>query len=379
MQKTYLMEITMIILIKFTSAELKDHIILWDASNWRFNENQNDIYATEGDNLIFICPKNRTFSQNLYWTDDPRVQLKCNKTLPIKVIKLLDCFGNKSVTEFVLKVSRFPEIASLPSFHSEIPVYFVVDLFSNISISPQLKTTQIHYPVNDSSNLFWNQEYNTKQNLNWIEYKILLLPATLAFFTLISIQIILCGLWFSNSIIQKLMKCFKKHKYKHYNLQLQTNDIYNNYQIDKDLNRSHSIQSNDKTFKLPIPKYETKSNVNLCCQSKPSLLINKYNLNNIEKQQNSINSHWLLHFNQFDNDISFYKFHDQQSEPNVFRSNKPEKLLFNFQKNLIHQTIPDTSTILCNCINQSNNMKLRQNQELLIPVSIYLNKNIMKD
>lgn len=58
-------------------------------------------------------------------TDDPRVQLKCNKTLPIKVIKLLDCFGNKSVTEFVLKVSRFPEIASLPSFHSEIPVYFV--------------------------------------------------------------------------------------------------------------------------------------------------------------------------------------------------------------------------------------------------------------
>ncbi|RTG91050.1 uncharacterized protein DC041_0001068 [Schistosoma bovis] len=305
----------------------------------------------------------------VYFVDDPRVQLKCNKTLPIKVIKLLDCFGNKSVTEFVLKVSRFPEIASLPSFHSEIPVYFVVDLFSNTSISPQLKTTQIHYPLNDSSNLFWNQEY-----------KVLLLPATLAFFTLISIQIILCGLWFSNSITQKLMKCFKKHKYKHHNVQLQTNDIYKNYQIDKDLNRSHSIQSNDKTTKLPILNYETKSNVNLCCQSKPSLLINKYNLNNIEKQQNSLNSHWLIHFNQFDNDISFYKFNDQQSEPNVFRSNKSEKLLFNFQKNLIHQTIPDTSTILCNCINQSNNnMKLRPNQELLIPVSIYLNKNIMKD
>lgn len=247
--------------------------------------------------------------------------------------------------------------------------YSLVDLFSNTSISPQLKTTQIHYPLNDSSNLFWNQEY-----------KVLLLPATLAFFTLISIQIILCGLWFSNSITQKLMKCFKKHKYKHHNVQLQTNDIYKNYQIDKDLNRSHSIQSNDKTTKLPILNYETKSNVNLCCQSKPSLLINKYNLNNVEKQQNSLNSNWLIHFNQFDNDISFYKFNDQQSEPNVFRSNKSEKLLFNFQKNLIHQTIPDTSTILCNCINQSNNnMKLRQNQELLIPVSIYLNKNIMKD
>ncbi|CAH8443446.1 unnamed protein product [Schistosoma mattheei] len=364
-----------------------------DDMNW-VQRKSNDIYATEGDNLIFICPKNRTFSQNLYWTDDPRVQLKCNKTLPIKVIKLLDCFGNKNriTTKFSFRNSCLFRSSVLSGNNTDITNHNVTteemqtkkhsrkfDLFSNTSISPQLKSTQIHYPLNDSSNLFWNQEYNTKQKLNWIEYKILLLPATLAFFTLIIIQIILCGLWFSNSIIQKLMKCFKKHKYKHYNLQLQTNDIYKNYQIDKDLNRSHSIQSNDKPYKLPILKYETKSNVNLCCQSKTSLHINKYNLNNIEKQQNSINSNWLIHFNQFNNDVSFYKFNNQQSELNVFRSNKPEKLLFNFQRNLIHQTIPDTSTILCNCINQSNNMKLRSNQELLIPVSIYLNKNIMKD
>ncbi|VDP57651.1 unnamed protein product [Schistosoma margrebowiei] len=257
--------------------------------------------------------------------------------------------------------------------------YSLVDLFSNITISSQLKTTPIHYPLNDSTNLFWNQEYNTKQKFNWIEYKILLLPATLAFFTLISIQIILCGLWFSNSLIQKLLKCIKKQKYKPYNIKLQTNDNYKNHQINKDLHRSYSIQLNDQSYKLPITKYEIKSNNNLCCQSNTSLFINKYNLKTIEKQQNSINSNWLIHFNSFNNDVSFYTLNNQQSESNLFKLNKSEKLLFNYQKNLIHQTIPDTSTILCNCINQSNNMKFRPNQELLIPVSIYLNKNIMKD
>ncbi|CAI2723325.1 unnamed protein product [Schistosoma spindalis] len=415
MQNTYLMEITVIILIKFTSAELKDHIILWDASNWRFKENQNDIYATEGDNLIFICPKNRTFSQNLYWTDDPRVKLKCNKTLPIKVIKLLDCFGNKSVTEFVLKVSRFPEIASLPSFHSEIPVYFVaqsvicqqnnfrlsvklvsgnktvitnhivttkemqtkkhsrkVDLFSNTSISPQLKKTQIQHYLNNSTNILWAQEYNTKQKLNWIEYRLLLLPATLAFFTLIGIQIVLCGFWFSNSITQKLIRCFKKYKYKH-NLKLQTNNMYNNKQIERQLNKYNTIQSNYDIHKLPIPKYETKSNINSCYKSKTSLLINKYNLKNKEKQQNYINSNWLIHFNQLDNYVSLYKFNDYQ-----YKQNNMEKLM-NLQNTLIYQNIPDTSTILCNCINQSNHIKPIPNQELLIPVSIYLNKNIIED
>ncbi|CAH8481427.1 unnamed protein product, partial [Heterobilharzia americana] len=68
MHKSCLMKITVVILIKFANAELQDHIILWDASNWRFKDNQNNVYVNEGDNLIFICPKNRTFSQNLYWT-----------------------------------------------------------------------------------------------------------------------------------------------------------------------------------------------------------------------------------------------------------------------------------------------------------------------
>lgn len=51
--------------------------------------------------------------------------MKCNKTISIKVIKLLDCFSNKSLNEFVLKVSRFPEITSLPSFDYNIPVHFI--------------------------------------------------------------------------------------------------------------------------------------------------------------------------------------------------------------------------------------------------------------
>ncbi|CAH8487975.1 unnamed protein product [Schistosoma rodhaini] len=418
MQKTCLMEITVIILIKFTSAELQDHIILWDASNWRFKENQNDINATEGDNLIFICPKNRTFSQNLYWTDDPRVQLKCNKTLPLKVIKLLDCFGNKSVTEFVLKVSRFPEIASLPSFHSEIPVYFVaqsvicqqnnfrlsvklmsdnktdvnnqivtteemqtkkhsrkLDLFSNTSISSQLKTTQIQHHLNDSSNILRNQEYNTKQRSSWIEYRLLFLPATLAFFTLIGIQIVLCGFCFSNSITQKLIKCFKKCKHKHNNLELQTNHMYKNYPIERYLNKNSSIQS---TYKLTVPKYEPISNVNSCWKSKPSLSINKYDLKNTTKQQNCLNSDWLIHLNRLDNYASLYKFNDHQPKSNLFISDNPENLL-SYKNSIINQNIPDTSTILCNCINQSTNMRLIQNQELLIPVSICLNKNIVED
>ncbi|CAH8457669.1 unnamed protein product [Schistosoma turkestanicum] len=412
MQKTCLMEITMIILVEFTLANLQDHIILWDASNWRFKENRNDIYANEGDNLIFICPKNRTFSQNLYWTVDSRVQLKCNKTLPIKVIKLLDCFGNKSVQEFVLKVSRFPEIVSLPSFHPQIPVYFVAqsvicqqnnfrlsvklvsgnmtnisyqnvtneetqttkhsrksDVTSSSSISSQLKTIEIQNHLNDTTDIFWNQEYNTKQ-LNWIEYRFLLLPATLAFFTLISIQIVLCGFWFSNSITKKLINCFKKPNLKHRNLELHVNRMYKNRQMKRYLDRTNSFLSTDETYKLSVPRCEVESNDRYCWKSKTPLSIKKPDLNNTLKQQNCTNPNWYICFNQSDNYTSPCKFIDYQCTPN---------LLITKKNSLVNQNIPDTSTILCNCINQSTNLKFMQNQELLIPVTIYLDKSISED
>ncbi|VDP07095.1 unnamed protein product, partial [Schistosoma margrebowiei] len=85
-------------------------------------------------------------------TNDSRVKIKCNKTISIKVIKLLDCFSNKSLNEFVLKVSRFPEITSLPSFDYNIPVHFIAHSFTcqknNIRLSFKLANDY----VNDKNN-----------------------------------------------------------------------------------------------------------------------------------------------------------------------------------------------------------------------------------
>ncbi|CAH8476466.1 unnamed protein product [Heterobilharzia americana] len=255
MHKTDLMEITVIILIKITSAEHQDHVILWDASNWRFKGNRNQIYVNEGDNLIFICPSNRTFSQNLYWTDDHRVQLKCQETLQIKVVKLLDCFDNKSVKEFVLKVSQFPEIVSLPIFRHNSPIHFVAQsvicqqnnfrlsatlasdnttysssAITDPSSSPSLKLNNelnrassynftkgnINFPPNSSSQ-YPNTDLYKPDGTDWKEYRFLLLPAILALFTLIGMQIVLCSFWLPNSIVDILLKCFSQcqHFTKH--------------------------------------------------------------------------------------------------------------------------------------------------------------------
>ncbi|KAK4472746.1 hypothetical protein MN116_003970 [Schistosoma mekongi] len=413
MYKTCLMEITVMILIEFTSTELRDHIILWDASNWRFKENRNNLYATEGDNLIFICPKNRTFSQNLYWTNDSRLQLKCNKTMPIKVIKLLDCYGNKSVTEFILKVSRFPEIASLPSFHREIPVYFVAqsvicqqnnfrlsvklmsdnmtniteqevsskenqtikhsskfELFLNASSFSQTKTISTQNHLNNSSNIFWNPTHTMNEQIGWNEYRFLLVPATLAFFVLISIQIVLCGFWFSNSIIKQLIKCFKKCKCKH-DLQLKVNHISDNRKIIKCLNESYdSMQLTDR---FPdISCYKTQSN-HSCWQTSQIQLSTEY------KQQKCTHFNWLFHYNQSKNYTPLYKFNncDQQHiGSHLLMSTNPDTLP-NIKVTLTNQTIPDTSTVLCNCIDQSMYVNFMQNQDLYMPV--YLNTNIIEN
>ncbi|CAH8830040.1 unnamed protein product [Trichobilharzia szidati] len=225
-----------------------------------FKESQNELYVNEGDNLIFICPRNRTFSQNIFWTDDPRVLMKCNETLPIKVIKLLDCFGNDSIRDFVLKVSQFPEIASLPSFHYDTPVHFVAQSVichnNNFRLSvrlspptitgvgdrpsnhfqPKIRSRLFNYSRKSSSNLnsalydqIQNEQEGWKQNLSsstyrtprsngkerwaWTEYRFLLLPATLAFFTLVGMQIVLCGFWLSSSFTNKFQNCFNKSKH----------------------------------------------------------------------------------------------------------------------------------------------------------------------
>ncbi|CAH8446096.1 unnamed protein product [Schistosoma curassoni] len=258
MYKTCLIKLIMI-LIKLTFAEHQDHIIYWDASNSIFQENPDELYVNEGDNLIFICSPNRTHVRNLYWTNDSRVKMKCNKTISIKVIKLLDCFSNKSLNEFVLKVSRFPEITSLPSFDYNIPVHFIAHSFTcqknNIQLSFKLatnsmndknnslvsdilksfisetqligqnksvsivnKTLQYHSKtklVLETSITYRNHTFIIKeQTIDWEEYKFLLVPAIFAFLTLIGIQIILCSFWLPNSVVNKFIAYFKKCKCK---------------------------------------------------------------------------------------------------------------------------------------------------------------------
>ncbi|KAH8854194.1 hypothetical protein KSF78_0001609 [Schistosoma japonicum] len=332
--------------------------------------------------------------------------------MPIKVIKLLDCYGNKSVTEFILKVSRFPEIVSLPSFHPEIPVYFVAqsvicqqnnfrlsvklmsdnmtniieqkvnsnekqtmkhsskfELFPNASTSSETKTITIQNGLNNSLNIFWNPTHSMKEQLGWNEYRFLLVPATLAFFALIGMQVVLCGFWFSNSISNKLIKCFKKCKCKH-DLQLKVNHIFDNQKAIKRLNESN--ESMQLKGRFPISCYKTQSN-HSCWQTSQIQLSTEY------KQQKCTHFNWLLHYNQSHNYTPLYKlnnFEHQHIESHLLMSTNPDKLS-NIKVSLTNQTIPDTSTVLCNCINQSTNVDFMQNQDLYIPV--YLNPNIIKN
>ncbi|KAH8854299.1 hypothetical protein EWB00_009928 [Schistosoma japonicum] len=276
MHEICLIKCIIMILIKLTCAEHQDHIIYWDASHPRFKGNHNEIYVNDGDNLIFICSQNLANVQNLYWTKDPRVQMKCNKTLQIKVIQLLDCFSKKSLNEFTLKVSRFPEITSLPSFDYNIPVHFIAHSVicqkNNFRLSFKLKSNSMNDNVSNSSTfnvLMWstsksqlmdhnnesvlnlneskllyhlkshivphtsticlNHTLTSAKHVNWKEYEFLLLPAIFAFLTLIGMQIILCSFWLPNSIVIKFTKCFEKCKGSY---KIQPNHTYHKDEIE---------------------------------------------------------------------------------------------------------------------------------------------------
>ncbi|CAH8443395.1 unnamed protein product [Schistosoma mattheei] len=239
MYKTCLIKLIMI-LIKLIFAEHQDHIIYWDASNSIFKENPDELYVNEGDNLIFICSPNRTHKIT-------------------RPVNLLRGFLNKSLNEFVLKVSRFPEITSLPSFDYNIPVHFIAHSFTcqknnirlsfklaknsmndknnslvsdvlksfisetqligqNKSVSIVNRTLQHHSKtklVLETSVTYRNHTFIIKeQTIDWEEYKFLLVPAIFAFLTLIGIQIILCSFWLPNSIVNKFIAYFKKCKCK---------------------------------------------------------------------------------------------------------------------------------------------------------------------
>ncbi|CAH8488003.1 unnamed protein product [Schistosoma rodhaini] len=305
MHKTCLIKLIMI-LIKLIIAEYKDHIIYWDASNSIFEENPDELYVNEGDNLIFICSTNRTHVRNLYWTSDPRVKMKCNKTISINVIRLLDCFSKKSLNEFVLKVSRFPEITSLPTFDYNIPVHFIAHSFicqkNNIRLSFKLAKSSLNdknnslvsdvlmFPISESQLIDQNKsvsilnrtlQYHSKtklvlessvtyrnhtsitkeQTIVWKEYKLLLIPAIFAFLTLIGIKIILCSFWLPNSIVNKFIVYFKKCKYRRTSRSQSNQTCYKHETkklfLDNDISSMSRIDSSKECISITSP-YQCK-------------------------------------------------------------------------------------------------------------------------
>ncbi|CAH8457718.1 unnamed protein product [Schistosoma turkestanicum] len=215
--------------------------------------------------------------------------MRCNKTISIKFIKLLDCFSKKSLNEFILKVSRFPEITSLPSFDYNTPVHFIDHPFTcqknNFRLSFKLANNSVNNKINYSAfdvlkfptsesqltdhkkfvfssndtlqyhsktELFLqtpitysNHTYIIKEvTIDWKEYKFLFVSAIFAFLTLIGIQIILCSFWLPNSIVNKFSKYFKKCKRKRTH-EFQLNHIGYKYEI-KSLNVDNGISSMPK-------------------------------------------------------------------------------------------------------------------------------------
>ncbi|KAH8854191.1 hypothetical protein KSF78_0001608 [Schistosoma japonicum] len=384
-----------------TSTQFQDHIILWDASNWRFKEHQNEINVNEGDNLIFICPPNRTFSQSLYWTNDSRVTIKCNRTSPIKVIKLLDCFGDKYASEFILKVSRFHEISSLPVFHHNLPIYFVAQSVicqtSNFRLSVKLasahmnkstvtissssishirsfeligeksttsntlsnlhdKSKIINSVSNASSTSYRNREFITNsEHVNWKEYRILILPATLAFFTLIGMQIVICSFWLPISVVNKFFKHFRKCKHLH---------------IVKTLSNIKDTQNNPKPLKI------TKLNQNLYLTIPVKASEDSCTKYTIKKSFSNINklptSHVQLNHSELQNyncqpDFLYEKHPFQHSlilEPLHSHYGYNESL----NRSLMHENV----NVSCSCFHQKHqiNMQLSKNHTQIMPILV---------
>uniref|UniRef100_A0A3Q0KM31 Ephrin RBD domain-containing protein n=1 Tax=Schistosoma mansoni TaxID=6183 RepID=A0A3Q0KM31_SCHMA len=390
-----------------TCAQLQDHVILWDASNWRFKEGQNEIYVNEGDNLIFICPPNRTFSQSLYWTNDSRVTIKCNRTLSIKVIKLLDCFGDNYATEFILKISKFHEISSLPVFHHELPIHFVAQSVicqnSNFRLSVRLASTHKtsstdsvsngsaiyikksnltnHYEKSTTSNKssyfhikrkiakfisnvsstsHLNYEFTNSEQTTWKEYRFLILPATLAFFTLIGMQIVFCSFWLPISVINKFFKHFRPSKHLH-KLKSQSNQKVKQ-------NESNSLKVCKENSKIPnqslcwgIP---TQTSMNSCATHSMKESISNYN--QFITSYNQLNDYKLINQN-YQTD-----FHSQNYQ---FQLVIPQKSLKDNHDDYFNQI---NSKILCNCSYHQHQiiMELNEKQTNILPIFISSNMKL---
>ncbi|CAH8830043.1 unnamed protein product [Trichobilharzia szidati] len=366
MLKACLVGITFITFHTFVWATLQDHLILWDASNWRFRRNQNEMYVNEGDNLIFICPTNRTFSQNLFWTSDSRVQLECEETTPIKVVKLLDCFSENSASEFVLKVSRFPEIILLPSFQHNIPVHFVAqsvvcqknnfrlsvklaagnmasnpNVTSPVSLPPAEKSQSTSHSkefsttldknkhtrhmMNISSNTDIDHEVVSVKNPRWLEYKFLLLPGILAFLTLIGMQIVLCSFWLPNSVTNRIPNCLRKCK----QIPKKTSDT-NQRITDKNKKDVRAVNSNYEMYALKdVNNSRTKKECLLWNPSKKSPEF--FNINETFGQACSTSNCFIIPYHPTHNCVIAYQY--QQSNLNAQNFHYDNSLLANTSSN----------------------------------------------
>nr|CAH8827712.1 unnamed protein product [Trichobilharzia regenti] len=366
MLKACIVDITFLTFHTFVWATLQDHLILWDASNWRFQRNQNEMYVNEGDNLIFICPTNRTFSQNLFWTSDSRVQLECEETTPIKVVKLLDCFGDDSASEFVLKVSRFPEIVSLPSFQHNIPVHFVAQSVvcqknnfrlsvklaaENMATNPNVTSPVSIAPAEKSqstshSKKYIDHEVVSVKNPRWLEYRFLLLSGILAFSTLIGMQIVLCSFWLPNSVTNRILNCLRKCK------QIPKTTTYTNQIItDKNKEDARSANSNYEMYALKgVDNSRTKRECLLWNPSNKSLEFS--NINKTFVQACSTSNCFSIPYYQTYNCVIAYKY--QQSNLNAQNFHYDKSLLANTSSNRTSSGksfSTNNSIVLFNCPN----------------------------
>ncbi|CAH8457686.1 unnamed protein product [Schistosoma turkestanicum] len=385
-------------------AQFQDHVILWDASNWRFKEGHNEIIVIEGDNLIFVCPSNRTFSQSLYWTNDSRVTIKCNQTLPIKVTKLLDCFGDNYATEFILKVSRFHEISSLPVFHQKFPIHFlaqsVICQNSNFRLSVKLASTQTttstdtvsndfvrntkltdhdeksttlnkssyflvkpkitKFITNVSSSSYLNHDFTSTQQTNWKEYRFLILPATLAVFTLVGMQIVICSFWLPISGINKFFKHFRKCK------RLQNSESHHESKTLKVDNGNFKMTNQSLCWSKP-----TQTAVNYC--TKHALKRSFSNCYQLTTSNNQSERCKLLH-QSYQSDFNRQK---NQFQDLILLKSLIDRQDY-FDRNINQPVLHETSNVSCNCFHQQHQiiMQLNKNQTNIVPIFIPFNRKL---
>ncbi|KAA0197496.1 hypothetical protein FBUS_06466 [Fasciolopsis buskii] len=232
------------------------------SNTFRFARLNNVIYVREGDNLIFTCSENPSDSMQLFWTTFEDEYNSCDSTSAKRVRKLFECKRKETNIDFILKVSRFSELAEAPHFLPGKPVLFIGrstqppwcsvnnvklatireddrQMFavinskyqcfiiilasasdSLVNILPQ--TDKSDSPFGTTTNITLtsatipitqtNSQLDEKSS--WDNYRFLLLPGSLAFLTLVGMQIVVCTFWLPRSVKQ-YFRCCRRKTHRH--------------------------------------------------------------------------------------------------------------------------------------------------------------------